>query len=148
MAVDTGGTAIMNTSVARYVAIGASAAAAALYLGIGLGVLDIGSAEGTDPALFEFGALMAAVFGITAVLLWFIRARVLYAAVAVLQVVVLLGYVAAASYREPAFDLWGALIKVAQVVILVAVVYLFAHARAATSSTSAPTPTAPTGHPA
>jgi hypothetical protein len=147
MAAETGGTAIMNTSVVRYVAIGASVVAAALYLGIGLGVLDIGgSADGSDPGLFEFGAMMAAVFGITAVLLWFVRSRVLYAAVAVLQVIVLLGYVAFSSYREPAFDLWGALIKVAQVMILAAVLYLFAHAREVSTSTT--TPTAPTGHPA
>jgi hypothetical protein len=151
MAADTGGTAIMNSSVVRYVAIGASVVAAVLYLGIGLGLLDIGeAAEPNDPGLFEFGAMMAAVFGATAVLLWLVRSRILWIAVAVVQVIVLLGYVAAASYREPAFELWGIAIKVAQAVVLVAMVYLIAHAREATAPvpTTTQPPTAPTGHPA
>lgn len=138
----------MHTSVVRTAAIGASLVAAALYLLIGFGILDIGeSADGGNPGLFEFGAMMGAVFGITAVLLWFVRSRILWVAVAVIQVIVLVGYVAFASYREPPFDLWGLVIKGAQAVILAAMVYLVVRGRETESTTtSTPTPTAPTGH--
>jgi hypothetical protein len=138
--------AIMNTSIARSVAIGASIAAALMYLGIAFGVLDIGeSADGGDAGLFEFGVMMGAVFGATALLLWLVRSRILWAAVAVVQVIVLVGYVAFSSYREPPVELWGTLIKVTQAVILVAVIYLIARARQA-AATSVPSPTVPKGH--
>lgn len=131
----------MNTSVVRNVAVGASVVAAALYLGIGLGVLDIGgSADGSDPGLLEFGVMMAAVSGITAVLLWFVRSRLLWIAVALTQFVVLFGYVAFAPHREPAFEPWGIAIKVAQAVVLGSMVYLVAHAREALSITGTTTP--------
>jgi hypothetical protein len=70
---------------------------------------------------------------------------VLWAAVAVVQVIVLVGYVAFSSYREPPVELWGTLIKVTQAVILVAVIYLIARARQA-AATSVPSPTVPKGH--
>jgi hypothetical protein len=45
--------------------------------------------------------------------------------VAIVQLIALIGYVAAAGLREPPFDLWGVLIKVGQGTVLVATVYLF-----------------------
>lgn len=134
----------MNTTVVRNIAIGASIVAAAIYLGIGIGVLDIGgAADGSDPGLFEFGVLMAAISGVTAALLWFVRSRVLWIVVAATQVIVLLGYVAFAPYREPAFEAWGIAIKIAQAVVLGAMVYLLAHRRESSTATVTATPPPP-----
>jgi hypothetical protein len=134
----------MSTSVVRAVAVGASLVAAALYLLIGFGIVDIGESEGSDPALIQFGLLMGAIFAITAGLLWFVQTRLVLIAAAVVQVIVLIGYVAVASSREPAFELWGILVKVAQAVVLVAVAYLFIRGREHEPTTTL-TPPAPTG---
>jgi hypothetical protein len=49
----------------------------------------------------------------------------------VLQVIVLVGYVAAAGLRTPSFEPWGILVKVCQVVVLAAVLYLIVRDRRA-----------------
>lgn len=118
-----------RTTIVRGIAIGASAVAAVVYLLIGLRVLDIGesTATGTAPDLFAFGAMMSAVSATIALLLALARSRILWASVAVIQVLVLVGYVAMSNLREPAFDLWGMLIKACQLIVLAAMAYLLLH---------------------
>jgi hypothetical protein len=64
------------------------------------------------------------------------------ALIALFQLLPLIGYVAFASFREPPFELWGVLIKVCQVIVLVAASTL---AIRAASSTTERQPT-PKGH--
>lgn len=111
--------------IARIVAIIASCVAGAAYLLIGFGVLFVGEStqEGTND-LSSFGAMMAALSVVGAVVVWRFHGRLAWATVAVFQVIPLVGYVAFAGLREPPFELWGLLIKVAQAVVLAAMAYL------------------------
>jgi len=110
---------------AQAVAAGASALAALLYALIGLGVLAIGRpADGSAGDLVGFGVTLGGTFGIAAVLLTRFRSRVLWGAIAILQVIVLVGYFAFAGLREPPIELWGVAIKVCQGVVLLAVGWL------------------------
>ena len=114
-----------HVETARRVAIITAWISAALYALIGLGVLPIGeAASGGDPGLFDFGAMMAAVFVVTALLLMLFRSTVLWVAVAILQLTVLVGYAAFAGYRIPAFEVWGVLVKLDQAILLAATLYL------------------------
>jgi hypothetical protein len=100
----------------------APTAAAGLYLLIGVGVLSIGTARsGTTPDLLAFGAMAGGTFGVVAALLLRFRSRVLWAAVAVLQVTVIGAYFAMAEIRTPPIELWGLLVKGCQLVVLLAV---------------------------
>jgi hypothetical protein len=118
-------TATARTS--RVVAVLASLAAGAIYLAIGVGVVSVGrSTQGATTDLFTFGALMAIVSVATAAGVWLAPAsRPVLIGVAIVQLIALIGYMAAAGLREPPFDLWGVLIKVCQGAVLVATVYLF-----------------------
>lgn len=110
---------------ARYTAAGAALAAAALYLLIGLGVLSIGTAKSGEAVdLWSFGATAGATFAVVAALLLRFRSRLLLASVAVLQVIVIVGYFALADIRTPPIEPWGLLIKVCQAIVLVAVAVL------------------------
>ena len=114
----------------RRVAIIAAWISAALYALIGLGVLPIGgSTSGGDPGLFDFGAMMAATFALTALLLMLFRSTALWVAVAVLQLMVLIGYAAFSGYRIPPFEVWGLLVKLDQAVLLAATLYLVIRGR-------------------
>ena len=130
--------------VARAVAIVASLVAGAIYLLIGLGVLFIGESTQEGPTdLFSFGAMMAAISLVGAVVVWRFHGRLAWATVAVFQVIPLVGYVAFASLREPPFELWGLLIKVAQAVVLGAMAYVLVRGEERTPSTH---PGLPKGH--
>jgi hypothetical protein len=127
----------------RRLAIAAAVACSALYVLIGIGVLSVGeSTQEATTDLLGFGALMGAIYGLTAVAIWLLRSRVAVALIALFQLLPLIGYVAFASFREPPFELWGVLIKVCQVIVLVAASTL---AIRAASSTTERQPT-PKGH--
>lgn len=116
----------------RYLAAAAAAAAALLYLLIGLGVLSIGrSVKDGSTDLFGFGMVMTAAFVVVTLLLLRFRSRAVLALVAIVQVVVLVGYVALANVRDPQFEAWGLLVKACQLVVLLAVAYLLVAGRAA-----------------
>ena len=105
----------------RWVGIAAALACAGLYLLIGLGALTVGEpTEGGSADLLGFGAPMFVLYGLTALAIWRWRSRAGLALVAGFQLVPLLGYVAAAGFREPPYEPWGVLIKVCQVAVLVA----------------------------
>jgi hypothetical protein len=129
-----------HVAAARRVAIVTAWISAALYALIGLGVMPIGaSANGGDPGLFGFGAMMTVVFAVTALLLMRFRSTILWVAVAVLQFTVLIGYAAFSGYRLPPFEVWGLLIKLDQAILLAATLYLIIRGR---QHVAAPT----TGH--
>jgi hypothetical protein len=115
-------------AIARIVATLASLGAGAIYLLIGTGVVSVGrSTQEATTDLFAFGALMAIVSLAVAIALWLVPwSRVVLIGVALVELIALIGYVAAAGLREPPFDLWGVLIKLFQATVLVAAVYLFA----------------------
>jgi hypothetical protein len=109
----------------RYIAAAASAATAVLYFGIGVGLLKVVDEAATDaPGTFEFGASAGAAFLLGTVLLLLFDHRLLWLLGALLQVGVLVMYVAVSPERTPPFETWGIMIKVLQVALLVALAYL------------------------
>ena len=119
-----------HVETARRLAVASAWVSAGLYMLIGIGVLPVGeSASGGDPGLLGFGALMAVVFAVAALLLMRFRSAILWVAVVVLQLMVLVGYAAFAGYRLPPFEPWGLIVKLDQVVLLAATVYLLVRGR-------------------
>jgi hypothetical protein len=107
----------------RWVAFSAAAAAAALYFLIGAGVLPIGTpADGSAGDLLGFGLTLGGTFAAIALLTLRARARRWWLAIAGIQVVVLVGYFAFASFREPQVEAWGLSIKALQAVLLLAAI--------------------------
>lgn len=120
-----------RTRTIRLAAALAALAAAGLYALIGAGVLDVGeSTNGQDPGLAQFGAIMAITFMAVSLALLRFESRVVWAGVALVQLMTLVGYVAAAGIRAPSFEAWGLLIKAFQLAILAGVGYLLLVRRA------------------
>lgn len=118
----------MNARWTRRVAAGAAAGAAVLYVLIGFGVLFIGESTTGATDLLGFGLTLGGLYAIAALLVLEIRNRWFLAALVLLNLATLIGYVALAGVRVPPFELWGLAIKVLQVVMLVAVArLLFLH---------------------
>jgi hypothetical protein len=116
----------------RELGAGASLVAAAIYALIGLGVLSVGTTtSGASTDLFAFGAIMAA--GSVAIAAAMLRStsRDVPIAIAVLEILVIVGYFAVAGVRVPPVELWGLLVKALQGVVLAAAVVLALHARRA-----------------
>jgi hypothetical protein len=113
-------------------AIGASVVTALLYVLVGFEVLYVGeSTSGTDPGLLGFGLSAAAVFFASAGLLAMVERPWAWIAVALLNAVVIIGYFALASARDPSFEWPGLAIKALQLVTLLAVLALALRGRAA-----------------
>jgi len=92
---------------------------AALYAMLFAGVLIIAGATDAERGIL---GVAAAVFAVVAGLLWWRRSRLLWAAAAVLQVVLGWMYLAIAPDRDPAFEMWGVTIRVVSLVLLVVLV--------------------------
>jgi hypothetical protein len=113
----------------RLVAAGLAAAMATIYFLIGVGVLDVGGAEGMNAgSQLMFGASAGGAFLLGAVLLTAFDRRWLWILGAVLQVVVFATYLGVAGTRTPAFEIWGITLRVLQVPLFVALAYLATHA--------------------
>jgi hypothetical protein len=108
----------------RYLAAAASLATALLYFGIAVGVLIVDEPASDAPGMFEFGASAGAAFVLGAFLLFALDHRALWFLGALLQVGVIVMYIAVGPQRTPSFEMWGLLIKALQIVILVALVWL------------------------
>ena len=124
---------------ARRIGITAALMAGGIYLLIGLDTLSVGTsttAETTD--LLPFGVAMGLFSLASAIALYLAHARRWLVAIAAIQLVPLIGYVAFNAYREPAFEPWGVLIKVAQLVVLVAATLLAVWAHPATTTMAHP----------
>ena len=116
----------------RELGAGGSLVAGVIYALIGLGVLSVGTTtSGASTDLFAFGAIMAA--GSVAIVVAMLRStsRDVPIAIAVLEILVIVGYFAVAGVREPPVELWGLLVKGLQVVALASAVVLALHARPA-----------------
>ena len=102
-----------------------SAVTALLYLGIGVGALKIVDETNADtPDLLMFGAAAGAAFIFGAILLIALDHRAVWLLGAILQVGVIVMYIAVSPQRTPPFEPWGILIKGLQVAILAALAYL------------------------
>jgi hypothetical protein len=105
----------------RLSAAGLATTIAALYLLIGVkAVAVIDDVEG-QPA---FGLPAAAAFAVAAILLLVVDRRWLWAIGAILQLLIIVTYVAVAGDRSPQFELWGILIRIAQVAFLATLIAL------------------------
>ena len=103
-----------------------SAVIAVMYLLISTGVLSVGRSSSGELGILGFAA---GVFAILAVLLWYLTSRLLWAATAVLQVLVIWAYLAIAAERDPAFELWGVSIRLLQATLLATLVALLVDVR-------------------
>jgi hypothetical protein len=114
-----------NRRTIRLGAAGLAGAMAIIYFLIGAGVLDVGRANGADAGfLVVFGASAGGAFLLGAVLLLAFDRRWLWILGTALQVFVMVGYLAISADRTPAFEIWGITLRVIQVPLLAALVYL------------------------
>jgi len=114
----------MQRRTIRYVAAGLAAAMAVIYFLIGLGVLKVVDGQAGDPSMLTFGASAGAMFGLGAILLAELDRRWLWIAGAVLQVLVFAAYIGVAADRSPAFETWGIVLRIIQVPLFAALVWL------------------------
>jgi hypothetical protein len=106
--------------------LGLAALAAAIgvaYMLVALQVVHVAETAGKDSPFLPMAAAAAAFWLGAALLLLFDR-RPIYLLGAAVQVVVLIGYFVVASSRDPHYEAWGVLMKVAEVVMLVLLLYL------------------------
>jgi hypothetical protein len=109
-------------NVVRWSAVGLSGVTALLYLLIGLNVVSIG--EITPDEQTAFGLPAAAVFLTGSIVALFWDKRWLWIVGATGLTLIILMYFNLASERVPEFELWGILIRIVQVPLLLALLYL------------------------
>lgn len=115
----------LNRRTVRLVGAAAAGLMALIYFLIGLGVLSAGTTEGGDAAfLLAFGAAAGGAFLLGAVLLVATDRRWLWILGALLQLFVYVGYFAVAADRTPAFEIWGVTLRIVQIPLLAALLYL------------------------
>lgn len=115
----------MNLRTVRYLAAAAAAASALLYYLIGFEVVYIGeSTARAENDILGFGLSAGTMFLVAAIAVLLIGRRWLVALIAALDAVVIVAYFAFAGIRDPSFEVWGLLVKTAQVVLLAALGYL------------------------
>ena len=108
----------------RYVAAALAAAMAVIYFLIGLGVLDIGGSGDQRAGLLVFGALAGSAFLLGAILLVRFDKRWLSITGALFQVFVYWAYIDVSRSRTPPFETWGIVLRIIELPLLVALVYL------------------------
>jgi hypothetical protein len=126
----------LNRRTIRYAAAGLSAVMAAIYFLIGIGALHVVETHPGDPSLLAFGLPAGGAFLLGSLLLVLFDRRELWILGAVLQVLVVLGYFAVAASRTPAFELWGITLRLIQIPLFVALVYLVMRAPGRTGRAS------------
>lgn len=110
----------------RTLAMYLSLAIAALYGLIASNVVTViaGPAEQVARDQLGFALPAAAVYALGTVLLWRFDHRVLWAAGAILQVLVIAMYFAVSPQRDPTFEAWGITIRMLQFALLAALAHL------------------------
>jgi len=109
----------------RYLAAALSAAAAAVYVLIGLEVIRVVDTNPPDmPSLLPFGLLSGGAFLLGAVLLVLFDRRILWVLGGLFQVGAIVMYFAVAPQRDPSYEPWGIGLKLVEVALLVALGYL------------------------
>jgi len=114
----------MKRQTIRLGAAALAAAMAAVYFLIGVGVLTVVDGQAGDPSMLGFGASAGALFLVGAILLFEFDRRWLWIVGALLQIFVAAMYVAVSPERTPAFEVWGITLRVIQVPLFAALVYL------------------------
>jgi hypothetical protein len=115
----------VTPTIVRRFAAAVAVGIAALYLLIGLGVLDIGTtASGQTPELLDFGLALAGVFLAMGIAVLILSRRAVWALIAAADLLIIAGYFLLADVRSPSFELWGLLTKALQAVFLVALAIL------------------------
>ena len=114
----------MNRHTIRLGAAALAAAMAVIYFLIGVGVLTVVDGQAGDPSMLGFGASAGALFLVWAILLFEFDRRWLWIVGALLQIFVAAMYVAVSPERTPAFEVWGITLRVIQVPLFAALVYL------------------------
>jgi hypothetical protein len=114
----------LNRRTIRLVAAAASAGMAVIYYLIGFGVLSVVRGGSVDVDILVFGLAAGSAFALGAILLLFFDHRILWIGGALLQLFVVWGYIAVAPDRTPAFELWGITLRIIQVPLFAALVYL------------------------
>ena len=114
----------MTRRTVRYVAAVLAATMALIYFLIGVGILTVVTPAEGDSSMLIFGASAGAAFLLGALLLVAFDRRVLWILGAVLQVFVVWGYLAVAPDRTPAFEAWGIALRVIQLPLFAALLYL------------------------
>jgi hypothetical protein len=124
--IDVTSASVRSRRLVRWPAATLSATIAVLYGLIAANVVTVldGPAEqvARDQMAFGTPALVAYLLG--AVLLARYDRQMLWIAGAVLQVLVIAMYIDVASDRDPAFEVWGVVIRVLQVALLILLTYL------------------------
>ncbi|MCX7783942.1 MAG: hypothetical protein N2318_09925 [Meiothermus sp.] len=105
----------------RYVAALLAGLTATIYLLIGFCVVSVIEAACADQV---FGTFAAVAYLLGMVLLLFLDNRWLWGLGAAFQVIVIFLYFNLAPQRVPAYEVWGILIRIAQLLLLGALVYL------------------------
>lgn len=106
----------------RRVAAGLCGVMAAVYLAIAAGATSIEPSE--EMSLAAFGIVSASIFVVGSGLLLTLDRRPVWAAGAVLQLMIAAMYVAVSAERTPAFEAWGLGLRVLQVPLFVLLVVL------------------------
>ena len=113
----------MDGQRARFVAAGAALGSAILYVLVGFGVLDIGTATfGEEVDLKQFGTGAGAAFLAVALVSLLARNKWYIGAAGLFDAAVVLGYFVMAGVREPPVEVWGLSIKALQVIVFIAIV--------------------------
>lgn len=123
----------MNRQLIRRGAAGIAAVMAGIYYLIGVGVLTVVDQQSGDPSMLMFGAAAGSAFLLGAILLVAFDRRILWILGALLQLFVAWAYFSVAAERVPAFEVWGATLRLLQIPLFAALVWLaIRHAPAVT----------------
>lgn len=114
----------LSRTTIRHVGAAVAALMAAIYFLIGAGVLQVVTPNDDPGFLFVFGASAGGAFLLGALLLMRFDRRWLWMLGAAFQVFVFWGYFSVAPDRTPAFEPWGITLRIVQVPLLIALLYL------------------------
>jgi deazaflavin-dependent oxidoreductase (nitroreductase family) len=105
--------------LARYIGAAVAATMAAIYFGIGAGVLDVGGTSADRQFIWVFGALAGAAFLLGAVLLVLFDRRWLWIVGFAFQLFVYWAYVDVSKTRTPPYEMWGITLRIIQVPLVI-----------------------------
>ena len=105
-----------STATLQRTAAGIAALIALVYGLIWAGVLTV--AADAEPGELGILGVAGLVFLVLAALLWRLSSRVLWIGAAFLQALMIWMYVVVGAERDPAFEVWGISIRVAQVALI------------------------------
>lgn len=114
----------MSRHAIRLGGAAASGLMALIYFGIGLGVLQVVDPATQTESLLPFGAAAGGAFLLGAALLSTTDRRPLWVLGAIFQVAVAIMYVVVSQQRTPPFEVWGITLRIIQVPLFAALLYL------------------------